>query len=105
MCAASPYAAFLYDTKASAVILAAKYAKECPVDCLITDNPYLAHARVTAALYPDAPAAPGVHPEGTGAEEDHMVGAMRWLDTHLERCKGQQVFCLNFDGAGAPGVR
>lgn len=39
----------------------------------------------------------------TGAEEDHMVGAMRWLDTHLERWRGQRVYCLNFDGAGAPG--
>jgi len=38
----------------------------------------------------------------TGAEEDHMIGAMRWLDVHA----GSLVFpayCLNLDGAGAPG--
>jgi Zn-dependent M28 family amino/carboxypeptidase len=38
----------------------------------------------------------------TGAEEDHMVGAMRWLDTYAEPLS-QTVFCLNLDGAGAPG--
>ena len=38
----------------------------------------------------------------TGAEEDHMVGAMRWLDAHLEEIV-RPVFCLNLDGAGAPG--
>ena len=38
----------------------------------------------------------------TGAEEDHMVGAMRWLDAHADSIQ-RPVFCLNFDGAGAPG--
>ena len=38
----------------------------------------------------------------TGAEEDHMVGAMRWLDAHAESLQ-RPLFCLNFDGAGAPG--
>jgi len=38
----------------------------------------------------------------TGAEEDHMVGAMRWLDVHAGSIV-LPVFCLNFDGAGAPG--
>lgn len=39
----------------------------------------------------------------TGAEEDHMVGAMRWLDAHRGELGGRQVYALNFDGAGAPG--
>jgi hypothetical protein len=38
----------------------------------------------------------------TGAEEDHMIGAMRWLDASLQSINCP-VFCLNFDGAGAPG--
>jgi Zn-dependent M28 family amino/carboxypeptidase len=38
----------------------------------------------------------------TGAEEDHMIGAMRWLDIHAESL-GFPTFCLNLDGAGAPG--
>jgi len=39
----------------------------------------------------------------TGAEEDHMVGALRWLDHHAGDLTGRPVYCLNFDGAGAPG--
>ena len=38
-----------------------------------------------------------------GAEEDHMVGAMRWLDAHSEELRKRPVFALNFDGAGIPG--
>ena len=32
-----------------------------------------------------------------------MVGAMRWLDLHAGDLSQAPVFCLNFDGAGAPG--
>jgi acetylornithine deacetylase/succinyl-diaminopimelate desuccinylase-like protein len=38
----------------------------------------------------------------TGAEEDHMIGAMRWLDVHAKSLVSP-AYCLNFDGAGAPG--
>ncbi len=38
-----------------------------------------------------------------GAEEDHMVGAMRWLDAHADELRRQPVYALNFDGAGSPG--
>ncbi len=38
-----------------------------------------------------------------GAEEDHMVGAMRWLDAHAGELHGRPVYALNFDGAGIPG--
>jgi hypothetical protein len=39
----------------------------------------------------------------TGAEEDHMVGAMRWLDAHVEALRDRPVWVLNLDGAGIPG--
>lgn len=39
----------------------------------------------------------------TGAEEDHMIGAMRWLEANEGAFGDRPVFCLNFDGAGAPG--
>jgi hypothetical protein len=39
----------------------------------------------------------------TGAEEDHMVGAMRWLDAHADELADRRVYCLNYDGAGSPG--
>jgi Zn-dependent M28 family amino/carboxypeptidase len=38
-----------------------------------------------------------------GAEEDHMVGAMRWLASHGEHVRERPVYCLNLDGAGSPG--
>jgi hypothetical protein len=39
----------------------------------------------------------------TGAEEDHMVGAMRWLDSHAEELRACPTYAINFDGAGAAG--
>ncbi|TNF70995.1 MAG: M28 family peptidase [Acidobacteria bacterium] len=39
----------------------------------------------------------------TGAEEDHMVGAMRWLDRHVSLLSGRPTYALNLDGAGIPG--
>ncbi|MDH3746413.1 MAG: M28 family metallopeptidase, partial [Acidobacteriota bacterium] len=38
-----------------------------------------------------------------GAEEDHMVGVMRWLDEHSGDLGRRPVYALNFDGAGIPG--
>jgi len=38
-----------------------------------------------------------------GAEEDHMVGAMRWLKAHSQELAECPVYALNFDGAGAAG--
>ena len=39
----------------------------------------------------------------TGAEEDHMVGAMRWLERHHPELLERPVLTLNLDGAGNPG--
>ncbi|MFQ5525305.1 MAG: M28 family peptidase [Thermoanaerobaculia bacterium] len=38
-----------------------------------------------------------------GAEEDHMVGAMRWLERHWQELVDRPVLVLNLDGAGIPG--
>jgi hypothetical protein len=37
------------------------------------------------------------------AEEDHMVGAMRWLDAHREELASGPAYAINLDGAGSPG--
>ena len=63
------YKHFLKDARAGAVILSADDAEACPVDCLISDNPYLAHAVVINALYPAPVAAAGIHPSATVADE------------------------------------
>ena len=41
--------------------------------------------------------------DAPGAEEDHLVGAMRWLDANLEDLQERPVYAVNFDGAGIPG--
>jgi UDP-3-O-[3-hydroxymyristoyl] glucosamine N-acyltransferase len=43
----------LQTTGATAVILAARSAVDCPVATLIAANPYLAYARVAALLHPE----------------------------------------------------
>ena len=48
-------------TRAAAVVLAARFAPECPVAALITGNPRATYARIAALLYPAAPVVPGIH--------------------------------------------
>lgn len=63
------YKNLLKDSRAGAVILSADDADACPVDCLISDNPYLAHAIVMNALYPASDAVAGIHPSATVAAD------------------------------------
>ncbi len=46
------YASLLSTTEASAVILSEQDSDNCPVSCLVSDNPYLTYAKVTNYLYP-----------------------------------------------------
>jgi UDP-3-O-[3-hydroxymyristoyl] glucosamine N-acyltransferase len=48
-------------TRASAVILTPRFAGECPVNALVTDNPYAVYARVAQLLHPPRRAAAGIH--------------------------------------------
>lgn len=56
------YKSQLTHARAGAVILSPDDADDCPVDCLVCDNPYLAHARVLAALYPRRQSVAGIAP-------------------------------------------
>ncbi len=56
------YRRYLADTRASAVILRPEDLPDCPCDALVTDNPYLAWARVTACFAPEVLQKPGIHP-------------------------------------------
>lgn len=46
------YHRYLKDTHASAVILSAEAASDCPVAALISDNPYLTYAKAASLLFP-----------------------------------------------------
>jgi UDP-3-O-[3-hydroxymyristoyl] glucosamine N-acyltransferase len=58
----SAYRGQLAGTRAGAVILAPADAADCPVDALVTRDPYVVYARVAAELYPAPEPRPGVHP-------------------------------------------
>jgi UDP-3-O-[3-hydroxymyristoyl] glucosamine N-acyltransferase len=59
----------LRETRAGVVILAPEFVDECPVDCLITANPYATFARVAAWLHPRPRRAPGIDPTAAVAPE------------------------------------
>ena len=52
----------LPDTRAGVVILKADDLEACPVNALVSENPYLAYALVVQAMSASEPNAPGVHP-------------------------------------------
>ncbi len=58
---APAYRHLLTETRAAAVILRAADADTCPVNALVSSNPYLLYARIAAVLHPPATMPPGVH--------------------------------------------
>lgn len=58
----------LPDTEAGAVILAEEAADDCPTNCLIASDPYLAFARVATLFDPRPGGKPGVHPSAVVSE-------------------------------------
>lgn len=55
----------LISTRAGAVIVTAKDAKDCPVNALIADDPYVSYAKIARRFDPRKPAAPGLHPSAS----------------------------------------
>ncbi|HEX2492493.1 MAG TPA: UDP-3-O-(3-hydroxymyristoyl)glucosamine N-acyltransferase [Steroidobacter sp.] len=55
------YRRFLEETKAGAVVLDPKFAKDCPAPALLAKNPYATYARIAAVLHPAPAPAPGRH--------------------------------------------
>lgn len=64
----SKYRKYLSGTGASAVILSSELVDECPVNALVSDNPYLTYARISALIYPEETHVDGVHPSAVVAE-------------------------------------
>lgn len=67
---------YLEGTRATAVILPARFADACPVNAWIADDPHLTYARVASLLHPEPVPPPGVHPSvllGTGVVLDPGV--------------------------------
>ena len=90
------YRKHLASTRASAVILARDLAEQCPVSALVTDNPYLAYARIAAILYPAKSATPGIHPSAVVAESARVdagaeIGACAVVGERVELEAGVQI--------------
>jgi len=62
----------LKTTRAAAVVLDAREARECPVPMLVSDNPYATYARMAALLHPAPPARAGVHPTAQVSPGAHL---------------------------------
>ncbi|HTV78718.1 MAG TPA: UDP-3-O-(3-hydroxymyristoyl)glucosamine N-acyltransferase [Steroidobacteraceae bacterium] len=67
--AESRHRAALLQTHAAAVVLAGRFAAECPVAALITPNPRATYARIAAWLHPAVPVAAGIHPSAVIAPD------------------------------------
>jgi UDP-3-O-[3-hydroxymyristoyl] glucosamine N-acyltransferase len=65
----SKYRRYLADTRASAVILRPEDVDDCPCNALVTDNPYLAWARVTGCFVSRDHQCPGIHPSAVVDEQ------------------------------------
>ena len=68
------YAGQLATTRASAVIIEAKFRDDCPASKLISANPYLTFARATAIFHAAQPPPAGIHPTAV-VHEDASIEA------------------------------
>ncbi len=56
------YTQALANTRAGAVIVQGRHLEACPVDALVSEDPYVTYARMADWLYPRTRPAAGVHP-------------------------------------------
>ncbi len=56
------YLRHLATTRAGAVVLEPRHARDCPVPALLSPNPYATYARIAAELHPPPALVPGCHP-------------------------------------------
>ena len=71
----------LPSTRASAVILSAAHAAECPVAAIVVSNPYVAYARAAALLAPPPETRRGVH-SSASLDGECRVDATAWVGPH-----------------------
>lgn len=64
-------------TEAAAVILQPRFRHDCPVDTLVTENPYAVYARIAGWLHPPPAPVPGVHPQATVAADASVADSAR----------------------------
>jgi UDP-3-O-[3-hydroxymyristoyl] glucosamine N-acyltransferase len=85
----SRYRRSLRTTRASAVVLTAEEAQNCPAAALVTPNPYLMYARIAWLFHPPEEEAPGIHPSAVVAGSARIaasagVGALAVIEEDVE---------------------
>lgn len=71
----SKYRRYLAETRASAVILRPVDATDVALPALVSENPYLAFARIARHLNPPPPLQPGIHPSTVVAADAEIAPA------------------------------
>jgi len=102
----SKYRHLLPSTRASAVILAPADAPQCPVSSIVTDDPYLAYARIAGILRPADGIEPGIDPAASVSPEAVVdagasVGAMAVVEAGASIAAGVRIGPGCIIGAGA----
>jgi UDP-3-O-[3-hydroxymyristoyl] glucosamine N-acyltransferase len=94
------YRKYLRTTGASAVVLDAASAADCPVAALVARNPYATYARIAQLLYPGPSFAPGRHPTAV-VEAGASVDATAWVGAHAYVGSGVVIGPRAFVGPGS----
>ena len=101
------YRKHLATPRASAVVLDAAAAGECPVAALVARNPYAVYARIAQLLYPVPGFVPGRHPSAV-VEDGAAVDASAWIGAQAYVATGTVIGPRVFVGPGSvlqAGVR
>jgi UDP-3-O-[3-hydroxymyristoyl] glucosamine N-acyltransferase len=94
------YRRFLAGTRATAVVLDAGSAGECPVAALISRNPYATYARIAQLLYPAPPVVAGRHPTAV-VEPGAQVDPSAWIGALAHVAAGATIGPRVFVGPGS----
>jgi UDP-3-O-[3-hydroxymyristoyl] glucosamine N-acyltransferase len=84
------YRRHLATTRASAVVLEAAEAADCPVAALVARNPYATYARIAQFLYPEPPVTAGRHPSAVVAQ-GAQIDPSAWVGAHAYVASGVRV--------------
>jgi UDP-3-O-[3-hydroxymyristoyl] glucosamine N-acyltransferase len=96
----SRYRRQLEETAATAVLVSAADAAHCSVAALISDNPYLAYARIAQFFYPEPPIEAGVHPSAVMAADVRVPASAR-VEAHAVIGPGTEIGERVCIGAGS----
>ena len=96
----SRYRRYLAATRATAVVLEATAAAECPVAALVARNPYATYARIAQLLYPARSVRPGRHPSAV-VEDGAVVDPSAWIGAQAFVANGAVVGPGAFVGPGS----